>query len=251
MRAKVGIGRHPLLAVLVALVLIAVVVIWILVSRDRPVRVVLAIDTSSSMNDPFMAGDTRTRIKVAKEWGQDGLNRLADNDEVGLWSFASPIPKLYVRRPLKRLGDYRDRRGLLRTAKLVPAGGTPLYDVIIDGVDELRAEWKDGATNALVILTDGGQRTRRPRPGDPYVYKTLDDVEDLAARINAGEPKESVPVLITAAADVGCGNTKPTDLRRIAHLFGGECYPAATTYGLQEALRRIIEVLRKGEVPTS
>lgn len=249
-RTKRGLLRYLILAV-PALALIAFVIFRVVVPgpKDKPNRVVLAIDTSSSMNDPFTRRDPRTRIEVAKQWGQEGLNKLADDDEVGFWSFATPIPERYMMGPLKPLGEYEDRARLLVDANLVPAGGTPLYDVIVDGVDELRSEMNESATTVLIILTDGGQKTRSRR--DSVQYKTVADVEDLAARIKAAEPTKSVLVLITAAADVGCGDTGRTDLRRIARLFDGECYPAATTDELQAALPRILEVVRTGKVNTS
>jgi len=98
--------------------------------RD-PVRVLLAIDISGSVNDPLLAGDPRTRIQAAKEWAPRALDALDERDQLGLatCSTSRPEPRMVV--PIRSLTE-TDLRATLNGI-LVKLGLTVPNEPALDG----------------------------------------------------------------------------------------------------------------------
>lgn len=109
----------------------------------RPLNLVLVIDKSGSMAD----GDKMSRVK-------DGLRtmltRLRPNDIISIVTFDFGARVLY---PSSRLGDGYALRHAIDC--LAPDGGTNLHSGLMLGYEEAWKHFQKGATNRVIILTDG------------------------------------------------------------------------------------------------
>ena len=113
-------------------------------------------------------------VLAAAAWSAPALSYFAPSDELGLVAFPSS------RHRDAGVGSgpaTRRHLGRVRAAleSLEPAGGTPLYDTIAEGVAKQKEGWEAGAVNALVILTDGDE------------HGSERDLEDLELSLSAAD----------------------------------------------------------------
>lgn len=182
-------------------------------------RILAVIDTSGSM--AAREGPT-DRIGLAAAAAQGGLTLFPDSSEVGLWSFASnpqgrawdelvPIGKL-----TDPIGPAPSRRTALATLadtlRQRLGGKTALFDTVIAATREVRAGYRPGASNAVVLITDG--RNEVDAGIDlPTAVQTL--------RAEA-DPTRPVPLIAIGIGPDSDGNA----LRQLAEATGGASYVA-------------------------
>lgn len=118
----------------------------------KPARVLLVLDVSGSMGSS--AGGGRTRLELAQAAAVHGLAQLSDTDEVGLWVFPAQGTVYWQEIPIAPLRPQRQEM-TRRIQQLIPRGGTPLYAVIRQASDVVRAGAGSGMINAIVVMTDG------------------------------------------------------------------------------------------------
>jgi Bacterial extracellular solute-binding protein len=128
-------------------------------SAHRRGRVLLALDGSGSMATSAGRGQG-SRLEVAARGIVDALELMGERDEFGLWIF--PDDRAGAARELVPIGPRDDligalpRREATGTAldQATPAGSTPLFRAIVDGVAAVGPS-DDTRMSALVVLTDG------------------------------------------------------------------------------------------------
>jgi|tagenome__1003787_1003787.scaffolds.fasta_scaffold20987787_4 hypothetical protein len=138
------------------------------VSRVRllaqPSRMLILLDTSTSMRSTVAVGLTRIRLAVQAALGTGGL--LPDTSAIGLWRFAGRQAKHHPYREVARIQDlgavdgvasHRDvvNAALADSPKRLSPGGTALYDSTLSALQTVRASYDPKATNAVVVFTDG------------------------------------------------------------------------------------------------
>jgi len=123
-------------------------------------RVLLVLDTSGSMSG--------TKLDLMKRASIDALDQFADDDEVGLWSFASRETELV---PIGLVSRQRDQLKA-KIAGLVASGGTALYSTARVSATYMRGAIDPTRINAVLLLTDG-----RNEDGDRDLDQLLRDLQ--------------------------------------------------------------------------
>ncbi len=115
---------------------------WVEVAK-KPSLVVAVIDSSGSMQ-----GNKMPTVQAAL---QNYINALAPKDRMALIDFDS-----VVRPPILIDGSPEGKsKGLGFVAGLKIDGGTKLYDATLEARNWLRQNLRQGAINAVIVLTDG------------------------------------------------------------------------------------------------
>jgi Ca-activated chloride channel homolog len=118
----------------------------------KKARVLLVLDVSGSMGES--AGSGKSRLQLAQAAAVHGLSQLSDADEVGMWAFPFEKQVYWRHFDLDPLGPKR-REMINRIEALYPAGGTPLFAVTRQAVEEVSRTARPDMINAVVVLTDG------------------------------------------------------------------------------------------------
>ena len=176
----------------------------------RPVRLLLAVDSSGSMQGP-VAGTTRYALTAAAV--AQVVRRLSDTDQLGLWTFPAEGAPTAPRELLAITGGGGpvgpDRPAVVAgaLAGVRPAGSTPVLATIVGGVRALGTREPgspDGdVIRALVVLTDGE---------DNASGLTGEQVLD-------GVTGRGVRVFVVAVGEARCGSV----LAEVARRTGGAC----------------------------
>jgi tight adherence protein C len=168
-----------------------------------PASVIMAIDTSGSMNE-------QDRLPQARAAARAFLAQMRPRDQVGLITFGSDVTV--------RQAPTSDRQLLLRAINgLAPAGDTRLYDALVRGAGQ--AGSASGGTRAVVVLTDGQ---------DTQSSSDVDQAIRAATRL-------SIPIYT-----IGLGAEVQGDvLQRIAQETGGRYYHAPRPEDLERVFRLV------------
>jgi Mg-chelatase subunit ChlD len=109
----------------------------------RPLNLVFVIDKSGSMAD----SDKMSRVK---EGLRTMVGRLRPDDIVSIVTFDTNAQVLYPSRPIGNGVGLRDAIDCL-----VPDGSTNLHGGLMLGYSEAKRNFRAGATNRVILLTDG------------------------------------------------------------------------------------------------
>lgn len=229
-------------------------------TAKTPARVLLAFDLSASMNCPLelrkgeVCGKAliarerrrpaeqrrRTRIEAATIFATGGVDVLNQpEDELGISTFTTSTDGgRHAARarlePILEIGKVKNDVQSIKRAvdNLRPtSGGTPLYDMISHGVDDLRtSSVPNGVVSSLVILTDGQDTASSTR------------FDDLRDKLDAGDTTKPVRILITAAGEATCDQLLP-----LVKAFDGDCITAPTRTALECASETITDQLRTAQ----
>ena len=185
----------------------------------RPNNVLLALDTSGSMND-LVGGTTTTRLQLLQRAAIEGISLLTNQTTVGLWEFSSKLTPTTDFRELVPVGRAGDTvAGVKRRTAMVAAvqglratGGTGLYDTIYAAYLAMQRSWIPGASNALVIITDG-------RNEDDVGMDLAQLTAALKQAVRADRPLPIVAIAVGPAADAQA-------LNQISTATGGRTFTA-------------------------
>ncbi|MEV7195978.1 substrate-binding and VWA domain-containing protein [Streptomyces sp. NPDC093510] len=160
-------------------------------------RLSTVVDASESMRQ-LVPGRNQSRMEVTKASLLQALAGFTDEDEIGLWEFATSLDGTRDYRelqPTRRLGGRKG--GVTHRDKLseafgalqpVPGGATGLYDTTLAAYKKARSTYASGKFNALVILTDGANQD----PDSISRSSLLSQLKGLT------DPKEPVPIIAIA-----------------------------------------------------
>jgi Ca-activated chloride channel family protein len=197
----------------------------------RPTNVLLVLDVSGSMKEP-VAGTGKNRLTLAKEAAHGAVTLFADDTSAGLWEFSTQLdgPRDYRELVgLGKLGEGGHRDALLGAIdKLAPATDTGLYDTVAAAQQAVVDHYQTGATNLVVLLTDG-------KNDDPPGGLNLDQ---LKQRLNQNRFDEAhrVPVVTVAyGADADAAT-----LQDISRTSGAASYNAKSAFDINQVLQTAI-----------
>ncbi|GAA4255673.1 substrate-binding and VWA domain-containing protein [Dactylosporangium darangshiense] len=196
----------------------------------RPTNVLLVLDVSGSMAEQ-VPGTGKTRMQLAKDAAHAAVALFDADVDAGLWVFSSRQAgntdyKQLV--PVGRVGDAvagKPRRDQMLGAidKLTAIGDTGLYDTAAAAQQAVVDAYKPGATNLVVLMTDG-------KNDDPTGGLNLDQLRGKL-QANAGSDKK-VPIVT-----VGYGNDADfAALQDISRVSGGTLYTSKTAFDINEVL---------------
>jgi len=178
----------------------------------RPLHLVFAVDTSTSMAGPPLA--------AAAAAGQRLLDAVGSTDKVGLVEFDGS-----ARTVTPLTGNVQAVQAALSTLTTHP--GTALYDGIGDAARLTGPA--DGSRRVVVVLSDGDDTT------------SATSLDDLTATI-AGDGVEVDAVGLTSS-----GSYTATALRQIAAATHGAYVPAASISALEPIAARLTQTRLAGE----
>jgi hypothetical protein len=204
-----------------------------------PSRLLVAVDTSLSMNQRVRPGLSRARLAVLGAIGAGRL--LPDRSAIGLWSFAGRQPggrpyqalaRIEALSAIDQVGPggkevtHRDvvEANLVALPRRLAPGGTALYDTALAALREARRNYDPQATNAVVLFTDG--------TNDYDAGMSLASFVRQARALAAGNRQQSVLLIA-----VGIGPTADMRaLRTMCSAAGGRAYQANSAQALQTVL---------------
>lgn len=201
----------------------------------QPMNVLIAFDVSGSMLWEI-PGTGIARMDQAIEAAQATVTLFGDNDQVGLWEFATALDgDLDYRQrvpigPLEDvMGDNRTRRELIldEINQLVPLTDTGLYNTIQAAYDTVLANYDENATNVVVVLTDGEDDTGG-RPGI-----SLDELLAHVEQAPDDQPVHVVSVAFGEEADF-------ENMQRIGEATGGNAYYSEDGFNLVDLFRTAV-----------
>jgi Ca-activated chloride channel family protein len=219
-----------------------------------PSRLLVAIDTSLSMNQPVRPGLSRVQLAVGGAIAAGELLPL--RSAIGLWTFAGRQPggrpyqtlsKIDALSTVEHIGSggkevtHRDvvDANLVSLPRRVSPGGTALYDTALSALRDARRSYDPQATNAVVLFTDGRNDYDGGMSLSSFVTQAKADA--------AANPRR--PVLLIA---IGVGpDADMSALRTMCAAAGGRAYQASSAATLQTVLfdaiahRRVVPSLTR------
>ncbi|WP_380168262.1 VWA domain-containing protein [Jannaschia sp. R86511] len=203
---------------------------------SRPSRVLAVIDASASMRAVTDSGATRAQI--AQDAATESLALFPDSAAIGLWFFAvgmgeggDDFVEVVPVAPLDPdAGEQREALadGVSTLPDRLTPGGTGLYDTTLAAVRALREDFDPGASNSVVLVTDG-------REEDPSGISRQELLDTLAAEADPDRPVRVVAIGISDDVDA-------EELTAVAEATGGAAYlaerPEDFRMVLFDALRR-------------
>ncbi|MBU0986331.1 MAG: VWA domain-containing protein, partial [Proteobacteria bacterium] len=187
-----------------------------------PMAVVLAVDTSGSMQATDKSG--QTSMAAAKKAAVNFVSMLAKEDQTALFSFNNE--------PMLKMDFSNDHQAAVDAVNLLaarPNAATCLYDTAFDAVKKA-AEIPRGR-RAVILLTDG----KDEKAGNTCSMHNANDVIDIATT-------KSIRVPIYT---IGVGpNVDARELGRISSFTGGRSLMATSLSDLQEFYQIIAHQLK-------
>lgn len=184
-------------------------------------RLTTVVDASGSMATVVPGSGGRSRLDVTKNSLITALSQFTDEDEIGLWEFATNLdgPRDYRKLvATSRLGGPAPGGGTHRTRlnaafsdlKPDPNGATGLYDTTLAAYQDAQATYARGKFNAVVILTDGSNQDAVSISRSALItrLKTLAD------------PQRPIPLIAIAVGP----DADKSEVQQIAQATGGGGY---------------------------
>lgn len=196
-------------------------------AQRKRARVLLVLDTSGSMQEQASGG--QTKLELAKAAAVQAVGMFATDDQVGLWTFSTPLDgQTTPWREIVPVGAVSGNGTRLREAitGLSPGGGTALYASTRAAEKAMAATLDADRINAVVVLTDG----RNEYPPDNDVDALLRDID--ASSLEVG----SVRVFTIAYGDKADLDT----LKRIATASRAAAYDARDPASIDKVLVAVL-----------
>ena len=200
--------------------------------QRKSARVLLVMDVSGSMGDEGDPETGATKLDLAKDAAINALDEFKGEDDVGLRIFTLEIrqeePTDWV--DLVDIGPIAEQREEIATKirSLQPLDGTPLYTVVGDSYEDMRAGYDPERINAVVVLTDG--RNEDPRNTD------LGALLDVLRATNEGQSTRPVRVFTIAYG----GDADKDVLRQIAETTNAAAYDASDPKSISKVLTAVV-----------
>jgi hypothetical protein len=177
---------------------------------NEPPRALALLDVSSSMKTKTSSG--QTRADEMADATHQGLNLLATDSEVGLWTFGSAGHSDIL--SVAPLTSARRANFDQRLAAARPTGGdqVDLYGTVLDAYDEMQSAYDPSRPNFLILFTDGGDSS-------PTGQRLMDFSKQIEQVADPTEPIRIAIIGIDVPPD-GAAN-----LQQIANLVGGGYFP--------------------------
>jgi Ca-activated chloride channel homolog len=186
---------------------------------ERPVNVLVVLDTSGSMNEP-VPGTPMTRLQLMQQTAITGFGLMTNQTSMGLWEFSTRMGQNTEYRELVPYGSLAQpvgsvpRRSALfnATRQLTADGSTPLYDTVYAAFRNLQEHWQPNSTNAIMLVSDGANQY----PGGMDLGQLLDR---LTHEKRADQPVSIVGVAVGPDADAAA-------MQQISQATGGRTFVA-------------------------
>ncbi|MEV6166221.1 substrate-binding and VWA domain-containing protein [Streptomyces sp. NPDC052052] len=199
-------------------------------------RLTTVVDASGSMAT-IEPGGNQSRMDITKASLIRALNQFTQNDEIGLWEFATTldgnkdyrrlVPTARLGGPAKDGGTQRERLAAAFSAlEPVPNGATGLYDTALAAYKDAQATYVKGKFNAVVILTDGSNQDDR----------SISRSALIAELKRIADPERRVPLLAIAVGPEGDRD----ELNEIAKVTGGGGYQVTDPADIQAVILQAV-----------
>jgi Ca-activated chloride channel homolog len=202
---------------------------WTAVTRAT--SVLLVFDTSGSMAEQ-VRGTGKSRLDLTKAAAIGALGLFDDSAQVGVWVFSTTTNGKDYRSvlPLAPLGASRgaitQRQAVNNAIDGLQAGGnTGLYNTVWAACQEVRSDYRAGATNLVLLLTDGAD--------DNNVAVTL-SLDKLVSNLGStcGSSTKPVPIIT-----VGLGvDSDSTVLRQISGATKAPTFSSPTSFDISQVV---------------
>jgi Ca-activated chloride channel family protein len=191
-------------------------------------RVLIVMDVSGSMNGA-VPGNGGTKLDLAKQAARGAVGKLAPDDELGLWTFSTPVEGRST--PWLELVPTAPVRTVLPTFRskvdnLQAEGGTALYATTRAAVRAVQGSFDRDRINAVVLLTDG--KNEYPQDNDlPRL------VSDLGGEESTDTSVRVFPIAYGDKADLGV-------LKQIAQASRAAAYDATDPATIEKVLVAVL-----------
>ena len=196
---------------------------------SAPVRVVMAVDASHSMQG--------RRIEMARLAVLQFIDLLGPDDQLRVIGFNDRVFPV--------TGWTADRAFVAQAmARMQPLGATALYDAVVVGVEELRAD--DERRQALVIVSDGSDvvRVSTPLGGDELAGERFAPARELRAMEGVDLLRLSDTLAYAIATGGGSERVDTFSLKRFTDPTGGYTRNVSTPAEVTAAVKQIAKELR-------
>lgn len=207
------------------------------VTQSAPLNGLVAIDSSGSMSQQ-VEGTDQSRMQITADAALAGSQLFPSRDSLGIWAFARDIGKdatgqtvdykeLVPIRGVDEDVDGRSQRDLAQEAitelAVYPNSQSGLYDTMLAGFHTVKQNYKPGATNVVIIMTDGAN-------DDEDSIDKQELISTIQQEQNPNNPVIFVLVGISGDADM-------STLHEIAPQIGGEVFEAKTSADIQRVFQ--------------
>jgi Mg-chelatase subunit ChlD len=201
-------------------------------------QTLILVDGSGSMNQQVRdrSGKITTKAELLRQAGIQAAALFGEDTSLGMWLFGTPTaasPPYQVALPFGPINDSINgvpRRDVMRDVaqnyKAFPQAGTPLYETVLQGVEDMKKRAKPDAVTMVVVLTDGRDEDSR---------FSMTQQQFLTRLTQARDPARPVPVFAIgygADADLAV-------LTEMAKATGGQAAASNDPSDLASAMAKI------------
>jgi hypothetical protein len=201
-------------------------------------QTLILVDGSGSMNDPVTLrdGSKSTKAELLRQAGAQAAALYGDETSLAEWLFATPTPTSPPYTIAVPFGPVNDkfngvpRREIMRAAaaqyKAIPNAGTPLFETVLRGVEDMKKRQKPNTVTMVVVLTDGRDEQ------SPYAMTQQQFLQRLGAVEDRTHPVPVFAIGYGADADMN-------GLRQMTKLTGGQAVASNDPGDLASAVAKI------------
>ncbi len=207
------------------------------VTQSAPMNGLVAIDSSGTMSQQ-VEGTDQSRIQITSDAALAGSQLFPSRDSVGIWAFARDIGKdatgqtvdykeLVPIRGIDEDVDGFSQRDLVQEAitelAVYPNSQAGLYDTMLAGFHTMKQNYKPGATNVVIVMTDGANN-------DEDSISKQELISTIQQEQDPNNPVMFLLIGVSADADMGT-------LHEIGQQIGGEVFEAKTSADIQRVFQ--------------